>query len=91
MAVLDGSPRSATVAAEDATTLLRFPRASFQALLEEGNLAAFRLVLGMARLLCERQRRLTGEVHGLLDETDDDSTSLRRRMQKLVDTYQVSE
>lgn len=91
MAVLDGSPRSATVAAVDETVLLRFPRGAFQELLSEGNLAAHQLVLGMARVLCERQRRLTGEVHGLLDETEEDPISLRRRMQRLVDAYQVSE
>ena len=91
MAVLDGSLRSATVTAEETTTLLRFPRTAFQEMLGEGNLAAYQLVLGMARVLCERQRRLTGEVHGLLDDTSDDPTSLRSRMQKLVDTYQASE
>lgn len=91
MAVLDGSPRSAQVTAADEATLLRFPRGAFQELLSEGNIAAHQLVLGMARVLCERQRRLTGEVHGLLDDSEEDPASLRRRMQRLVDTYQVSE
>lgn len=91
MAVLDGSPRSATVEAVEETVLLRFPRGAFQELLSEGNLGAHQLVLGMARVLCERQRRLTGEVHGLLDESEEDPNSIRRRMQRMVDAYQVSE
>lgn len=91
MAVLDGSPRSATVTATTELTLLRFPRGAFQELLAEQNLAAYQLVLGMARVLCERQRRLTGEVHGLLEDLDDPQTESRRRMRHLIDAFRVSE
>ncbi len=91
MAILDGSPRSATVSASADCLLLRFPRGAFQDLLEEGNLAAFQLVLGMARVLSERQRRLTDEVQGMLDEAQDTPRERRRRMRDLIASYRVSE
>ncbi len=91
MAVLDGSPRSATVRATEDTVLLRFPRGAFQELLDEGNLGAYQLVLGMARVLSERQRRLTSEVHGLLEDAENDVETRQLRMRDLIDTYRVSE
>ncbi|NOY26909.1 MAG: cyclic nucleotide-binding domain-containing protein [Oligoflexia bacterium] len=91
MAVLDGAPRSATVVAETDSTLLRFPRGAFQDLLVEGKLAAYRLVLGMARVLCERQRRLTADVQTLLDHAEADPVGVRRRVEDLVGRYPVSE
>lgn len=91
MAVLDGSPRSGTVSAVEEATLLRFPRGAFQSLLADESLAAHQLVLAMARVLCARQRVLTGEVFGLLENPEADAPLLRTRMQRLVDAYHVSE
>lgn len=91
MAVLDGSPRSGTVQALTETVLLRFPRGAFQAMLAGESLAAHQLVLAMARVLCGRQRILTGEVFGLLEDSGAELGELRTRMQRLVDAYHVSE
>ncbi|RME22315.1 MAG: cyclic nucleotide-binding domain-containing protein, partial [Deltaproteobacteria bacterium] len=87
MAVLDGSTRSATVRSSRDTVLFRFPRGPFQELLDEGNLAAYQLVLGMARVLSERQRRLTAEIHGLLDDAERQVDEGEARMRELVDRY----
>ncbi len=62
MAILDHSPRSATVAASCDSTIFRFPRRDFEALLREGNLAAYKLIYEMAKILSARQRRMTREL-----------------------------
>ncbi len=49
MAMLDGSPRSATVRATGPLTLFRFRRPRFEELLGDGSLGAYKLVLAMAR------------------------------------------
>ena len=55
MAILDDSPRSASVTATEDTTAFRFPAAMFQMLLEEHSVAAYKLVHAMAKTLCVRQ------------------------------------
>jgi CRP/FNR family cyclic AMP-dependent transcriptional regulator len=62
MAIIDGEPRSATIQAEGALTVFRFRRSSFDRLLEQGSLGAYRLVLGMARMLSLRHRQLTQDL-----------------------------
>ena len=92
MAILDGSARSANVSAIDECTLFRFPRLLFQGLLEEGNLGAFKLVHGMARVLCQRQRRLTMQVSDLMEELEEDTKpELTRDLGDLLDRYTLSE
>jgi CRP-like cAMP-binding protein len=59
MAILDGSPRSATIEAATDVTLYRFRRARFEDLLDQGSLGAYKLVLAMARTLSVRQRELS--------------------------------
>lgn len=68
MAVLDGSMRSATCKAITDTTVFRFPRDKFTELLDDENLAAYKLVFQMARTLALRQRELTAAVVELLDQ-----------------------
>ena len=92
MAVLDGSNRSANVIARGETTVFRFQRELFEDLLETGSLAAYKLVLAMARVLCQRQRSLTAQLSQVraephLNEADD----FTRKMRDIVDTYTVSE
>ncbi len=58
MSVLDGAPRSATVQAKSAVTLLRCPSSVLQALLQAGSLAAHKVVLEMTRELARRMRAL---------------------------------
>ena len=59
MAILDGETRSASVQAAGPLTVFRFRRARFEQLLDQGSLGAFKLVLGMARMLSRRHRELT--------------------------------
>jgi len=66
MAILDGSPRSASVEAGGPLTVFRFQRARFNGLLDQGSLGAYKLVLGMARTLSLRQRQLTRQVSELM-------------------------
>ncbi len=77
MAVLDGSPRSATVKATEPLTLFRFRRGKFDELLEQGSLAGYKLVAAMARLLSERHRHLTKRIVDLLAEDDPVAVSVR--------------
>jgi CRP-like cAMP-binding protein len=62
MATLDSGPRSATVIAREPVTLFRFREARFTELLDEGSLAAYKLVLAMARMLSLRHRELTRQL-----------------------------
>ncbi|MFT4979623.1 MAG: CRP/FNR family cyclic AMP-dependent transcriptional regulator [Myxococcota bacterium] len=92
MAILDGSARSATVSALGLCHVFRFPRIAFQKLLEEDNLGAFKLVHGMARVLSQRQRRLTTQVSELMEELEDDTKpALTRNLGDLIDRYTLSE
>lgn len=78
MALIDGSPRSASVNAVGEGTLFRFAKKDFDELLSDGNLSAYKLVHEMAKVLCERQRNMTnrvtaavvgtGSAHDILDE-----------------------
>ncbi len=91
MAVLDGSPRSAGVTSRGDCTLFKFRRSDFQTLLEEGSLAAYKLIASMARLLCQRQRALTQQLGDLMDREDDDGADLLGQIGDMVDEYTVSE
>jgi CRP-like cAMP-binding protein len=91
MAVLDGSPRSASVVAKDEVTVFRFPRSPFQDLVEEGNIAAFKLIHAMARTLCQRQRGLNQKLTDLIEENETDALGLRSRVGPLLDATTVSE
>jgi CRP/FNR family transcriptional regulator, cyclic AMP receptor protein len=62
IAILEGDTRSATVEAVGPLTLFRFRRSRFQQLLDQGSLGAYKLVLGMARMLSQRHRELTQRV-----------------------------
>ena len=62
MAILDHSPRLATVVAKGETTVFRFPRRDFESLLRDGNLAAYKLIYEMAKVLSIRQRKMTKDL-----------------------------
>jgi CRP-like cAMP-binding protein len=89
MAILDGSARSATVQAAGPLTVFRFRRAPFEELLEQGSLAAFKLVAAMARVLSQRHRTLTQQLSELL--SPDAAPSARAELGGLVDRYKLSE
>jgi CRP-like cAMP-binding protein len=70
MALLDDAPRLATALAETQTTLARLPRDAFFALLEDETRIGARVVLAMARVLCQRQRELTAILTDLVDDPE---------------------
>lgn len=72
MAILDGSARSASVQAAESSSVFRFPREDFLRLIEEDNIAAYKLVFQMACVLAARQRSTTSQLVTLLQEKADD-------------------
>lgn len=89
MAILDGSPRSASVRATRPTTVFRFPRQQFSRLLAEGNLSAYKLVYQIALVLVSRQRRTTSRLVDLMGAGD--AGRLRDGLAPLVDQSSVAE
>lgn len=89
MAVLDGSPRSATVRAASDGMILKFPRAAFQVLLDQGNLAAYKLVVQMAKVLATRQRESTTRIVDMLRRHDDEI--VRKSLAPIVEAATRSE
>jgi CRP-like cAMP-binding protein len=71
IAILDGSPRSATVRAVTDGTAFRFPRAAFAELLADGNRAAYKLVHQIALVLAARQRTTTSRLVEVLGGGDE--------------------
>jgi CRP-like cAMP-binding protein len=71
MAIVDHSPRSATVISHGETTLFRFPRRDFELLLKQNNLAAYKLVYEMAKVLCQRIRGVNQQLVEVLSEQED--------------------
>lgn len=89
MSILDGSRRSATVRALTESTVFRFPKASFDALLQEDNLAAYKLVYQMARVLAGRQRRTTARLAEVIDR--DEAEAVRPEIEPIVDQSRIPE
>ena len=89
MAILDHSPRSATVIATSDSTMFRFPRREFEGLLANDNLAAYKLIYEMAKVLCSHARVTTQQLSEALANTTPDV--LHDRAQRLVEDRSVSE
>ncbi|MCB9743011.1 MAG: cyclic nucleotide-binding domain-containing protein [Alphaproteobacteria bacterium] len=90
MALIDGSPRSASVTAVGEGTLFRFPKSSFDTLLAEGNLAAYKLIFEMAKVLCARQRRLTGQLTDVMT-SDGPKPVIREKLLPVIEEHSVAE
>jgi CRP-like cAMP-binding protein len=89
MAILDHSPRSASVVARGEATVFRFPRKEFESLLHEDNLAAYKLIYEMAKVLSARARRTSQQLSEALSAKAPDrlhSTSVN-----LLSGHSVSE
>lgn len=89
MAILDHSARSATVVAQTPCTVFRFPRGEFDELLADGNLAAYKLIYEMAKVLAARQRRVTQDLTDALGARE--SEPLRSASMGVVQGQSVSE
>lgn len=71
IAILDHSPRSASVIARGDLAVFRFPRKEFEELLAEGNLAAYKLIYEMAKVMAQRQRTTTQQLTNALSSPPD--------------------
>lgn len=91
LAILDGSPRSATVRSAGPLTIFRFRRRLFEELLSDGSLGAYKLVAAMARSQAERLRQLTSQVSELFDQLDRAAPAPREGIGDLLDRCSVSE
>lgn len=89
MAILDHSARSASVVALTACTVFRFPRGEFEELLADGNLAAYKLIYEMAKVLAARQRRVTQDLTDALGARE--AEPLRSASMGVVQGQSVSE
>ncbi len=89
MAILDDSPRSATVRALTDVTAFRFARVDFSRLLADGNLAAYKLVYQIALVLVSRQRRTTQRLVELYDEPQPEQ--VRPTIEPIIDVSSVAE
>lgn len=90
MAMLDHSPRSASVVARTECTVLKFPRSAFEELLEQGNLAAYKLVYEIAKVLTSRARATTQRLSDALGDRNQPD-ALHRTSVSLVQGQSVSE
>ncbi len=90
MSILDHSPRSASVTACGDSTVLRFPRDAFEALLGQDNLAAYKLVHEMAKVLTVRARKTSQELAKALADNEKPGR-LRDTTTAVVDGHSVSE
>ncbi|MFZ5480371.1 MAG: cyclic nucleotide-binding domain-containing protein [Myxococcota bacterium] len=90
MAILDHSPRSATVLARGDATVFRFPRKEFEELLAGGNLAAYKLIYEMAKVLAARTRATNQQLtEALADPGSHDR--LRGASTTVVQGHSISE
>ena len=90
MSILDGSPRSASIRANGACVLFRFPRTAFDRLLREENIVAYKLIFEMSKILSARQRRLNAQLSELIQDNQL-SDSLTPRVGAIIDETTVSE
>ena len=68
MAILDGSPRSATIRITDDAEVFRFPASMFYDPAENEQLVAFKVGFQMARVLAGRHRVLTDRLVDVIQE-----------------------
>ena len=85
MAILDATPRSATIIAKENCIVFRFPRRKFERLLEEGKLGAYKLVYGMACTLARRQRQLNVQIAELTREIEEIEAELDQDRSDIFD------
>ena len=89
IAILDGLPRSATIRASENSVVLRVPRSAFDALLDNDELVAYKLLYHMAILLAHRQRSVTNRLSKLLMARE--TTEIHESIEKIVGESSVRE
>ncbi len=73
MALLDGSPRMASLFALEECHLARLSRDVFLQLLRDRSMPAIKLLWAMSVVLCQRQRELTMVLSDLVEGPEDDN------------------
>ncbi len=68
MGLIDDAPRMGSVYAALPTRLLRLSREAFHGLLAANDPLATHLLMGMARILCQRQREITYILQEVVDD-----------------------
>jgi len=89
IAILDGSPRSATIRATEDSVVFRVPRKIFGELIDSEQLVAYKLLHQMAILLAGRQRSTTLRLSELLDVTE--ITEVHKGIKHIVGESSVRE
>lgn len=74
MSLIDGQPRSATVTADEPTTLLMLTKDDFAKLVEDVPRLAFKVLLKIARLTSQRLRQTSGALVDYLGGADQGSS-----------------
>ena len=89
MSILESLPRSATVRAAEDSVVLRIPRSTFDGLLANNELIAYKLLYHMAILLAHRQRATTETLSRLLEDTS--VTAIHAGLKVIVGEASVKE
>ena len=71
MAILDDSPRSATIMITEPSILLRFSKREFFGLLKTQSIAAYKVIHSMAQQLAQRQRSLNQRIENMDRDMND--------------------
>ena len=89
MSILDGLPRSATIRASENSVVFRVPRSAFDALLDNDELVAYKLLYHMAILLAHRQRSVTNRLSKLLIARE--ATEIHESIEQIIGESSVRE
>ena len=71
MAILDDSPRSATIMITEPSILLRFSKREFLGLIKSQSIAAYKVIHSMAQQLAQRQRSLNQRIENMDRDMND--------------------
>jgi CRP/FNR family cyclic AMP-dependent transcriptional regulator len=89
IAILDGLPRSASIRACENSVVFRVPRSAFDALIDNDELVAYKLLYHMAILLAHRQRSVTNRLSKLLIAHE--ATEIHEGIAQIVEESSVRE
>jgi CRP-like cAMP-binding protein len=89
IAILDGLPRSATIRASEDSVAFRVPRSAFDALLDNDELVAYKLLHQMAILLAHRQRSITNRLSTLLIARE--ATEIHEGIEEIIGESSIRE
>ena len=83
MAILDGSARSATVTSIDSGDGYQIDRGEFDLLRNNGNVAAYKVIRNLGRMLCERLRDTNGLITAFFGDPNASLDLMQQRQKEL--------